>query len=150
MPDFEEDFEKVQRREGDRQRLIEELKKMILDVEEGCMPRGDDMDAIEKARGAFHTTLMLCFKLYLGGLTLDFGLEVTGLPKESLRNLVVEKILMKITGFTVVPEERFCIIAELFTFSAMEVIRPFERKFGEKCVLPPGRKEFLKKIGFTD
>ena len=144
-----EDFERIQHREGERQKLLEELKKVIWESEENFLARTPEGEA-EKAKGAFRLFLSMSFALYLlyDG-KFDFSRFLSPVKKRFGRfsvGFVSKKIMPKIKSFTSVEAEQFFLIGSLLEYSIGEIRRPFDQKILELSV-PPGRDWFLKEVG---
>ena len=144
MSSFEEDFEKIQRRQGEREVFLEGLKKIIFDLEEECISDSPEYSR-EEAIMAFHSVLSTrIVDRFLHGEENEH--HFCHMPP--VFNLLSEEILPRIEEFTPVEEEQLYILACILEYSIGEIKLPFEQRMLHLSV-PLGRDRFLKEIGYA-
>lgn len=136
-----EDFEKIDTRDSDRQRLLEELRRLIWD-ELSDTSIGDE----KQTENAFYCGILAA----IIQCVLDISsIQLTNVHSEAGFNFFYSTLVPRINTFTPVPEERKLIGTELLAHVTQELSRHIEQQMLALKV-PPGRKGFLQKIGMVD
>ncbi len=136
-----EDFERMQYREHQRQKLLEELKPLVW----GQMSE-DDIVNERFNENCFYWGLIASATGYAHTLRLEFEEQVGNIFYSSALNLFKNSVAPKIESFTPVREERQLIAVEFLTFVIEEMSRPIHAEILRLSV-PPARDKFLAQVG---
>jgi len=136
-----EDFERIQFREYQRQKLLEELKQLLWNhISE------ENISGERFNENCLYWGLISSATEYIHFLRVEFEKQIGNYYYSSALKLFKDSIIPKIEVFTPVSQERHLMAAEFLKYVIEEMSKPVYQEI-LRLSIPPARDQFLKQIG---